>query len=70
MEVGMAGVDVHDAVSTGVVVATDAVLLNVFPRRLVDRDIVELQPLVGQRAVDVRPVVAGRGLALVHQHRM
>jgi len=66
----MVCVDVHDTIGTGVVVSTSAVFFHVTPRRLLDRDVVELEPLIVHRAVNIRPVVTGSRLALVHQNCM
>jgi len=54
----MISVDVHDTVGTGIVVATNTILLNIFPRRLFHGNIVELEPTVVKRTVDVCPIVA------------
>ena len=67
-EVWPARVDVHEAVGAGVVVAAAvAVIGQLVPARLRHRDVVVLEPLAVARAVDVRPVVARRRLALVYE---
>ena len=50
--------------------AANAVLEDVVPRGVGDRDVVELEPAVVARRVDVRPVVAGCRLAFVDEYRM
>jgi len=54
----MVGVDIDNTVGTRVVVAAHSILLNVIPRRLFNGNVVEFQPVVVQRAVDVCPVVS------------
>jgi len=66
MEVWMISVYVHYTVGTSVVVATNTVLLNIFPRCLLNSNVVEFQPLIRQRAADVGPVMARRSLALMN----
>jgi len=57
-KVRMISVDVHDTVGARVVVSSNTVLLNIFPRCLLNSNVVEFQPLIAQRTVDVCPVVA------------
>ena len=64
-------VDVHEAVGTGIVLATAvAIRSEVLPAGLAHPDVVEFEPLLQVSVVDVRPVVARRRLALVHEHRV
>jgi len=54
----MISVDVHDTVGARVVVSTNTVFLNIFPRYLLNSNVVEFQPLIAEWPVDVCPVVA------------
>lgn len=63
-------IDVHETVSAGVAVASKRVPDQLLPRRLGDSDVVVLHPAALVRVVYVGPVVAGVGLAFVHQHCM
>lgn len=63
-------IDVHETVGAGVAVASKRVPHQLLPRRLGDGDVVVLHPAALMWVVDVSPVVAGVGLAFVHQHCM
>jgi len=58
MKVWMVDVDIDNTVGTRVVVSANTILLNVIPRRLFNSNVVEFQPVIVQRAVDVCPVVS------------
>ena len=51
-------IDIHQTVGTRVVVAANALLLQLFPGCIADRDVVELEPLVAAGVVYICPVVA------------
>lgn len=63
-------IDVHETVGAGVAVASKRVPHQLLPRRLGDGDVIVLHPAALMRVVDVSPVVAGVGLAFMHQHCM
>jgi len=63
-------INVHETVGTGVAVASKRVPDQLFPGRFSDRDVIVLHPAALVRVVDISPVVAGIGLALVDQHCM
>lgn len=63
-------IDVHETVGAGVAVASKRVPHQLLPRRLGDGNVVVLHPATLMRVVDVSPVVAGVGLAFVHQNCM
>lgn len=61
-------VDVHEAVGTGVAVASERVPYQLLPGRLGNGDVVVLHPATLMWVVDVSPVVACIGLAFVNKH--
>lgn len=63
-------INVHQTVGTGVAVAPKRVPDQLLPGRLGDRDIIVLHPAALTGVVDVRPVVACIGLALMDQDCM
>lgn len=69
-DVRASGVHVHQTVGAGVVKAPHTFSLELFPRCLSHRDVVELEPFAVLHAVDVGPVVTASGLTFVHQDGM
>lgn len=69
-EEGLLVIDVHQTVGTGVTVTSKRVSDQLLPGRLGDRDVIVLHPAALIRVIDVGPVVACVGLALVDQDCM
>lgn len=69
-EKGLLVVDIHETVGTGIAVASKWVPDQLLPGWLGDRDVVVLHPATLMRVIDVSPIVACVGLALMDQHCM
>lgn len=69
-EKGLLVIDVHEAVGTGVAVASKGVSDQLLPGGHGDCDVIVLHPAVLTWIIDVSPVVTSISLAFVNQHGM
>lgn len=67
-EKGLLVIDVHEAVGTGIAVASKGVPDQLLPGRLGDCDVIVLHPAVLTWIIDVSPVVTSISLAFMNQH--